>query len=59
MARQRVKCCGICGKEAAVMYRCRHQHDGQWDLICRDCWNRVSQDNPAYQYGGTWKATKR
>ncbi len=28
-------------------------------LVCPDCWQQVSQDNPDYRYGGTWKAKKK
>ncbi|MCU0549942.1 MAG: hypothetical protein MUC48_11395 [Leptolyngbya sp. Prado105] len=55
----REKQCAICAKSAPVLYRIQHDESQEWIFICPDCWNQVSQNNPFYVYGGTWKAHKR
>nr|WP_290225858.1 hypothetical protein [Trichocoleus desertorum] len=51
----RVKLCDRCANSAPVLYRVKLDESEQWDR----CWPEVSQDNPFYVYGGTWKAQKR
>ena len=59
MSREREKPCSLCAKSAPVLFRVKHDESGEWIFVCRECWDRVSQDNPFYVYGGTWKARKR
>ncbi|MGG6267348.1 hypothetical protein ACQ4M3_28710 [Leptolyngbya sp. AN03gr2] len=59
MSRDREKPCSLCAKSAPVLYRIQYDESGEWIFVCRECWDRVSQDNPFYAYGGTWKAHKR
>lgn len=57
--RERTKACDRCAQTAGVLYRVVVATDGDWIFVCRDCWDAVAIDNPAYRYGGTWKARKR
>ncbi|WP_407890563.1 hypothetical protein [Scytonema sp. NUACC26] len=59
MTRIRVKLCSRCGLTASVLYRVKYEEDGQWVFVCPNCWEKVSQNNPFYVYGGTWKAKKK
>jgi hypothetical protein len=60
MSRQlRTKSCGLCSQNAAVLYRVQYQSDRQWIFVCLSCWEKVSENNPFYLYGGTWKAKKK
>ena len=59
MARSRHKTCFLCNKSAPTLYRVQHDESAEWIFVCRDCWQKVSQDNPFYVYGGTWKAQKK
>lgn len=60
MARSiRVKLCGRCSQAAPTLYRVKCKEDGDWIFVCPECWQQVSQDNPFYVYGGTWKAKKK
>lgn len=56
---QRIKPCHICNKEASILYRVKYQEEGDWIFVCPECWQTISQDNPYYTYGGTWKAQKK
>ncbi|MDX2228570.1 MAG: hypothetical protein NW220_02960 [Leptolyngbyaceae cyanobacterium bins.349] len=56
--RIREKICDRCAAGSPVMYRVQHDDSGTWRFVCPDCWAIVSQDNPFYIYGGTWKARK-
>jgi len=58
-ARQRQKLCSGCGQAKPVLYRVQLDALGQWQFVCAICWPQLSQDNPHYVYGGTWKAKKR
>ena len=64
LTRDRIKNCDACKQVATTLYRCQ-LHAAQtdaaqnWQLICKDCWARLSPGNPHYRYGGTWKAKKR
>ncbi|MBD1864603.1 MULTISPECIES: hypothetical protein [Trichocoleus] len=55
----RVKLCDRCANSAAVLYRVKLDESEQWRFVCDRCWPEVSQGNPSYVYGGTWKAQKR
>lgn len=52
------KPCDLCSIETDIRYRIRYQENGKWELVCLQCWQKVSQDNPFYRYGGTWKARR-
>jgi hypothetical protein len=41
-----------------VLYRVKYEEEGDWVFVCPNCWQDISQDNPFYVYGGTWKAEK-
>jgi RNase P subunit RPR2 len=58
MVKLKSKPCNICHSLVGIRYRIRYQKDGDWVLVCPDCWQEVSQDNPNYHYGGTWKAKR-
>jgi hypothetical protein len=55
----RVKHCVSCNQPSAVLYRVKYEEDGDWVFVCPNCWSSLSQDNPHYVYGGTWKAQKK
>ena len=57
--RSRQKPCMICQGSKPVLYRVKYDQSQQWGFVCRDCWPGVSQNNPHYVYGGTWKAKKK
>ncbi|HEY9697220.1 MAG TPA: hypothetical protein V6D10_08160 [Trichocoleus sp.] len=59
MRSNRIKTCDRCLQSAAVLYRVQYDVSGQWFFLCDRCYPTVSQDNPYYVYGGTWKAQKR
>jgi hypothetical protein len=59
MPRHRIKPCGICTQIVPVLYRIQHENKGDWVFVCPECWQRVSQDNSFYVYGGTWKANRK
>jgi hypothetical protein len=50
------KSCDICQKLVTIRYRIQYDDRGQWHLVCPDCWQQLSENNPHYRYGGTWKA---
>ena len=58
MVRSRQKLCERCGQALPVLYRVRQDEAADWIFVCRACWDAVSQNNPFYVYGGTWKAKK-
>jgi len=57
------KPCDRCTTPVSLRYRCQYNDSDHasktWQLICPSCWEQVSQDNPHYRYGGTWKAKKK
>ena len=53
------KPCDRCKQNVTLRYRIQYDPSKQWFLVCRQCWNEVSMDNPHYCYGGTWKGKKR
>ena len=59
MSRIREKKCDRCSDLSSVMYRVRYDESGQWCFVCPTCWPKINEDNPLYQYGGTWKAKKK
>ncbi|MBV6627330.1 MAG: hypothetical protein KI793_31055 [Rivularia sp. (in: Bacteria)] len=60
MARQsRSKLCFLCNQARAMLYRVKYLEDGDWVFVCPQCWPQISQNNPFYVYGGTWKAKKK
>jgi hypothetical protein len=56
--RIRTKICDRCRIESNLMYRIQVDRSRQWQFVCGDCWQLVS-NHPNYIYGGTWKAHKR
>ena len=59
MAKLKLKPCDRCSNSVDIRYRIQDREDGDWILVCPDCWQEVSQDNPHYRYGGTWKAKRK
>ncbi len=59
MAQLKLQLCNICNNLVDLRYRIQDQEAGEWKMGCSDCWQKVSQDNPYYRYGGTWKAKKK
>ncbi|MBW4472910.1 MAG: hypothetical protein KME45_21410 [Stenomitos rutilans HA7619-LM2] len=59
MPRSRQKPCSLCQQTAPMLYRVRCDASGEWIFACPECWVKISQDNPLYVYGGTWKVKKR
>jgi len=57
--RVRTKACDLCGRTRDTLYRVRHEAGGDWVFLCVDCQEEVSDGNPHYTYGGTWKSRKR
>lgn len=53
------KSCEKCNQIVEIRYRIQWDDSGKWYQVCPDCWQKVSQNNPLYRYGGTWKAKKR
>jgi hypothetical protein len=53
------KPCDRCQVQSTLRYRIQHDTTDHWVLVCRACWEKLSQDNPHYRYGGTWKAKIR
>ncbi|WP_017719985.1 hypothetical protein [Kamptonema formosum] len=54
-----MKFCDRCNQSAPVLYRVRYDESGRWFFVCPQCGPAVSQDNPFYVYGGTWKSRKK
>ncbi|HEY9653170.1 MAG TPA: hypothetical protein V6C95_21105 [Coleofasciculaceae cyanobacterium] len=60
MARSiRAKSCSRCQQLAPVLYRVKYDESGLWIFVCESCWPSISENNPFYVYGGTWKAKKK
>ncbi|NJL22693.1 MAG: hypothetical protein HC895_20735 [Leptolyngbyaceae cyanobacterium SM1_3_5] len=59
MSRFRQKPCDRCQQIAPTLFRVQHDDSLTWIFVCPDCWQMVSENNPHYVYGGTWKAKKR
>jgi hypothetical protein len=58
MSKSQLKPCDLCSQLVDIRYRIQYDVSTQWVLVCRQCWEKVSQDNSFYRYGGTWKAKK-
>lgn len=58
-SRSRSKPCDHCQQLSTVRYRIQCDASRVWFLVCPDCQARVSEGNPHYCYGGTWKAVKK
>ncbi|PZV04817.1 MAG: hypothetical protein DCF22_25190 [Leptolyngbya sp.] len=56
--RVREKNCDRCTQQSSIFYRVQQDDTKTWVFICPACWKVVSQNNPLYIYGGTWKAKK-
>lgn len=54
----RTKPCACCQQAAPVLFRVQYNESKQWFFICETCLPTVKENNSAYVYGGTWKATK-
>lgn len=50
------KPCELCQQLATIRYRIQFDESDCWWLVCPQCQQQRSQDNPHYRYGGTWKA---
>lgn len=59
MSQTKPKPCDLCGDFVDLRYRIQYQAEQNWVMVCLQCWLKVSQDNPHYRYGGTWKAKKK
>ncbi|MBD3882381.1 hypothetical protein IFO70_11470 [Phormidium tenue FACHB-886] len=59
MTRLRTKRCDRCQQFASVLYRVKFDDSESWAFVCDVCYPAVSQNNPHYTYGGTWKAKKK
>lgn len=51
--------CQRCQARVDLRYRVQWDSTRTWVLICPACQAQVSQGNPQYRYGGTWKARRR
>lgn len=58
MPKSRSKPCDLCSNVVDLRYRIQYDASEEWVLVCRACWDKVSQNNSWYRYGGTWKAKK-
>ena len=54
-----LKTCDRCQQIGSLLYRIQQDSSRVWVFVCPDCWQVVSQDNPHYCYGGTWKQRKK
>ncbi|PAX54899.1 hypothetical protein [Brunnivagina elsteri] len=59
MPRNRIKPCYNCSQTPSLLYRVKYDKEGNWTFLCLECWQQISQNNPFYLYGGTWKAKKK
>lgn len=53
------KPCDDCGDLVERLTRIKDSPDGEWMMVCDECWPDHAEDNPDYQYGGLWRAKKR
>ncbi|NJK33894.1 MAG: hypothetical protein HC919_02510 [Oscillatoriales cyanobacterium SM2_2_1] len=62
MSRITTKSCDVCRASCSVCYRVQYQASdrvvGAWYLVCPGCQLTLSDRNPHYRYGGTWKAKR-
>ncbi|WP_036483848.1 hypothetical protein [Myxosarcina sp. GI1] len=59
MSQAKLKPCELCQNLSDIRYRIQYREEADWVLVCPQCWQQVSKDNPYYRYGGTWKARKK
>ncbi|MDJ0726476.1 MAG: hypothetical protein QNJ38_15305 [Prochloraceae cyanobacterium] len=59
MSKSTPKPCNLCDKVVALRYRIKFDLNQNWVLVCPECQKQLSQNNPDYRYGGTWKSKKR
>ena len=59
MSRSGLKPCNLCQQKVEIRYRIQYDRSGNWFLVCPQCWQQVSQNNPHYRYGGTWKSRQK
>ena len=52
------KACEGCAEIVTEMYRVRYHGQRDWVLLCKTC-QMLAKTHTDYQYGGTWKQTKR
>jgi hypothetical protein len=52
----KLKPCEHCQTLSKIRYRIQYDDNNQWYLVCSQCWEILSKNNPNYRYGGTWKA---
>ena len=54
------KDCYVCNDPKQVLYRCRYDDLKDWVFLCGKCLMEVkSRFEESYQYGGTWKSSKK
>jgi hypothetical protein len=53
----KLKPCFSCGHHKPRLYRIRYDQTKQWKFVCDGCWEKFSNGNPHYHYGGTWKGS--
>ena len=53
------KTCIRCQQVSSLLYRIQQDTSREWIFVCCQCWQFVSNDNPHYRYGGTWKQRKK
>lgn len=59
MTKLKLKPCDRCNNLVDLRYRIQYQEEGDWLLVCPECWQEVSKNNSHYRYGGTWKAKRK
>ncbi len=52
------KTCEGCNTIASELFRVRHRGQNDWVLLCKTCQTQAKTYTD-YQYGGTWKQSKR
>jgi hypothetical protein len=58
MSKSQLKPCDLCTQLVNIRYRIQYNISEKWVLVCPQCWEQVSQNNPLYRYGGTWKGNR-
>jgi hypothetical protein len=56
---KKVKTCSQCHQVAPLCYRIQYDASAVWMFCYPQCWHTLSDQNPYYIYGGTWKAKAR
>lgn len=51
-----MKPCDRCKQLNSLRYRIQYDRTKCWILVCPSCWQKLSDRNPDYCYGGTWKS---